>query len=829
MRNDVTSPCDVPNPGGLSDDHRAVDALLASTGLAIVFVDTWQRVLRMTPTAATLLQIDDAVQGRSLREIATCITGDGTLTGAVSAVLATQQPLETMVHTEADQYFTLRVHPYPADGSAVQGAVLTFIDITEARRAQEALRESERFLRESQRIGRIGGYITDLSTGVWKVSPEMYEIFGIDESYPHTLEGWAAFLHPDTRDELFNYHLHVERERLRFDYEYKIVRINDGAVRWVHGLGDLEFDEHNNPVRRIGTIQDITERRLAQEELRIAAVAFESQNRMIITDPAGVILRVNTAFIRTTGYSAAEAVGKTPGMLMRSERHDAQFYKNMWDTLLSKGRWQGEIWNKYKNGNIYASLLTITAVSTHDQGVTHYVGSFADISEDKEVEAEIHRLAFYDPLTRLPNRRLLQERLGQALRNSTRSNRYGALFFVDLDNFKGLNDSRGHDAGDLLLIEMAQRLQAVLREGDTVARQGGDEFVLLLENLSGAADEASVQARQIAEKLMAAVARPFNLKGLEYFCKLSIGIAMLHGGDSVEELFKHADLALYEAKAAGRNTHRFYDPVLRAALDQRHALEQEMSQALQAGQFLLFYQPQVDNEQRVVGVEALLRWQHPQRGLVLPEAFIPVAEDTGCIHAIGLWALASACRQLRQWQRDARTRHLQIAVNVSPRQFRQEDFVDQVRAVLHDTGADPTRLKFELTESLVLENVEDSIAKMQMIQALGISFAMDDFGTGYSSLSYLAQLPLQQLKIDRSFVRNLSGQRNDETITRTIITMGQGLGMDVIAEGVETEAQQQFLRSYGCHLYQGNLFSEPLAPEKLQAWLAGHMHARAAR
>ena len=565
-------------------------------------------------------------------------------------------------------------------------------------------------------------------------------------------------------------------------------------------------------------LTDITERKLAEDELRIAAVAFASQNGMVITDPKGVILRVNPAFTRLTGYRAEEAIDQTMALL-KSGRHNSLFYQRMWESLQEKGHWQGEIWNKRKNAQIYADMLTFTAILTPDRGVTYYVGSFTDITDDKEAEAEIHRLAYYDPLTRLPNRRLLHDRLHQALAATSRSGLYGAMFFIDVDNFKALNDTRGHGVGDLLLIEVAQRLRGMLREGDTVARQGGDEFVVLLEDLGAEIAEATALCKRMGDKLFKVIDRPFTLDGHEYHCKLCIGVSLFGKHDTVEDLFKHADLALYQAKKAGRNTLRFFHPTMQAVLDLRSALEADLSQALERMQLRLFYQPQVDAAGRVIGVEALLRWQHPQRGLVLPHDFIPLAEDTGSILSIGLWVLGTACAQLKTWEKDARTLDLKLAVNVSARQFRQPDFVAQVRKALETSCAKPTRLKLQLTESLVLEDVKDTIEKMQAIQRLGVSFSMDDFGTGYSSLSSLARLPLDQLKIDGAFVRNLSKKGNDATIARTIITMGREMAMNVIAEGVETVEQRHFLEVHGCHAYQGNLFSGPLPLEEFEEFV----------
>ena len=555
-----------------------------------------------------------------------------------------------------------------------------------------------------------------------------------------------------------------------------------------------------------------------KDELRIASVAFESQNGMLITDSSGVILRVNPAFVRLTGYSADDAIGKSPALL-KSGRHGPLFYQQLWGALKENGYWQGEIWNKRKNGKIYAEILNITAISAPDRGITNYVGSFFDITENKEAEAEIHRLAYYDALTKLPNRRLLQDRIGQAIAATGRSGLYGAIFLIDLDHFKELNDTRGHDVGDQLLVEVAQRMRMKMREVDTVARQGGDEFVVLMEDLSPEIDKAIALTKLLANKLREAIEWPFKLNDYEYYCNFSIGVSLFHKQDTAEDLLKHADLALYQAKNAGRNTLRFFDPAMQAALDLRNALEAELRHALKLKQLLLYYQPQVDTNLRVIGVEALIRWQHPERGLVPPVDFIPLAESTGLILPIGLWVLETACAQLKIWENEPLTSALQIAVNVSARQFRQPDFVAQVQTVLETSSANPMNLKLELTESLALEDVEDTIKKMQAIKRLGVIFSMDDFGTGYSSLSYLAKLPLDQLKIDKAFVCNLPGNSNDEAVARAIITLGRELDMNVIAEGVETKAQQEFLEAHGCHAYQGYLFSKPLPIEALELYL----------
>lgn len=572
------------------------------------------------------------------------------------------------------------------------------------------------------------------------------------------------------------------------------------------------------PVVRIA-LTDITERKRVEDELRIAAIAFELRAGMMVTDSRGVILRVNRAFTDLTGYTAEEVVGKTPELL-RSERHDELFYQQMWQTLLANRHWQGVIWARHKGGKVYAEWLSMSAVCAQDGSTTHYVGVFSEITQNSEAEAEIHRLAYYDSLTHLPNRRLLQDRLGQALAASIRNGRCGAILFLDLDNFKMLNDMYGHDAGDLLLVELAQRLLGCVRAGDSVARLGGDEFVLLLEDLSGEPEEAAVQAKQVGDKVQESVARPFLLKGHEYQCTNSMGIRLFRDNDAtVEELLRHADLALYESKNAGRNTLRFFDPVMQLMQDKRNALVNDMRKACQRKQLRLYYQPVIDNTRGIVGAEALLRWLHHDRGLVEPGEFIHLAEETGLIQTIGHWVLVAACVQIKAWEGNAATHELKLSINVSARQFRQPNFVAEVRQALKQTGADPTRLKIELTESLVLNDIADTLKKMLALESLGIGCALDDFGTGFSSLSYLARLPLAEIKIDKAFVTNLPGSRNDAIITETVIAMARNLGLNVVAEGVETEEQREFLDRHGSHAYQGYLFSRPLPLEEFEQLL----------
>jgi len=566
------------------------------------------------------------------------------------------------------------------------------------------------------------------------------------------------------------------------------------------------------------SLRDVTERNKIQEELRIAATAFDVQEGIVITDANEVILRVNQAFIDSSGYSAEELVGQTPRFL-KSGHHDAAFYEEMWKALREYGSWQGEILDRRKNGEVYPKWLSIKAVKALGGEITHYVASHTDITERKAAEDEIRNLAFYDPLTQLPNRRFLKDRLLQAAASHTRGGHGAALMLIDLDHFKTLNDTLGHEIGDMLLQQVSQRLAACVRETDSLARLGGDEFVVLLENLSKLPEEAAIEAKALGEKILARLGRPYRFGDRELHSTPSIGIALfgdLPGG--ISDLMKQADLAMYQAKSGGRNTIRFFDPTLQAAVQARTALEDDLRQGLKNGQFFLLYQPQVEKH-RIIGAEALIRWRHPQRGLVSPVDFIPLAEEIGVILPLGLWVLETACAQIKAWSQRPETAELSIAVNVSMQQMRQPDFVEQVIAVLDRSGADPGSLKLELTESMMADDIEETIAKMIALKAHGVKFSLDDFGTGYSSLAYLKRLPLSQLKIDRSFVTDVLTDPNDAAIAQTVIALGQTLGMMVIAEGVETEAQRAFLAEAGCVAYQGYLFSRPVAPEEFDRLL----------
>lgn len=558
----------------------------------------------------------------------------------------------------------------------------------------------------------------------------------------------------------------------------------------------------------------------AAADLRVSATAFDAQEGMFVTDAEGVIQRVNNAFTQLTGYSASEVIGQTP-RLLSSGQHDAVFYALMWQSINETGKWAGEIWNRRKNGEIYPEYLAITAVKDESGVVNNYVATFNDISDSKAATNEIQVLAFYDALTGLPNRRLLLDRLLQALASSVRSNRMGALLLIDLDNFKTLNETMGHDIGDLLLRQVAERLTACVRNGDTVARLGGDEFIVMLEEIGAQTVDSVTHTTTIAEKILNSLNLPYRLEKHECHSTPSIGATLFSGTQqSADELMKQVDIAMYQAKKAGRNGLRFFDSKMQDAISARASLEADLRVALINSEFQLHYQIQVNSLGAALGAEVLIRWMHPQRGMVSPAQFIPLAEESGLILPVGEWVLKTACHQLKVWQDNALTRELTLAVNVSSKQFRQAEFVELVKKTLQSSGANPSLLKLELTESLLLENIDEIIAKMNELKLMGIHFSIDDFGTGYSSLQYIKRLPLDQLKIDQSFVRDIMDDNNDAAIVQTIIAMSDALGLNVIAEGVETREQRAFLDSHGCHTFQGYLFSKPIPLEQFEVLLA---------
>jgi diguanylate cyclase (GGDEF)-like protein/PAS domain S-box-containing protein len=1001
----------------------------------------------------------------------------------------TQGPFRTEIPFPNNRIVEMSFNPIVVDGKAT-GLSIFGKDVTERNRNEKELRETAEFLKESQRIGALGSYVFDFTTGVFTSSDTLNELFGIHKE-TDIAASWNDLVHPQDRAMVLQYFVtEVMEKRQPFNKEYRIVRASDDAVRWLHGMGRMEFDVHGKPTRMCGIIKDITERMQVELQLRaseqryratfeqpaigIAHISFDGAflhcnarfaeivgyspeevlglNTIDITDPIyvpecvplleqcahgtveraslekryirkdgtptwvkislsaerdsqgkpihlisfvedinprkaaeqsltaaqealrhseeryrtafqtsidaininrmsdGVYIDVNNAFLDIVAFSRDEVIGRSSidlaiwadcadrqrmvdqvsrtsicrdlearfrkkngevfwGLMSASlieiegvpcvltitrdisaakaaeqlltqaaealrvseERYRTVFQTSLDPILINRtsdrrfidvnqafldvmgfkrdeviGRtslelnlWADprdlenvdeilkqtlqcrnvEIQFRKKDGETLWGLMSSSVMEI--DGVQCVLTVTRDISSAKAAEDEIRSLAFYDPLTGLPNRRLLMERLHVTLASSSRTGRLRALLFVDLDNFKTLNDTLGHQTGDLLLQEAAKRLTACVREADTVGRLGGDEFVLMLEDLSDLPEDAAAQAKAVGEKILSVVTQPYQLNGRECRSSASIGISVFGGRrENSNEILQQADIAMYQAKAAGRNTMRFFAPALQAAVNARAALEEDLRESIKTCQFVLYYQPQIDRN-RLIGAEALIRWRHPTRGILPPGEFIPLAEETGLILPLGKWVLDAACAQIAAWADNKQTARLAVSINISARQFHQPEFVEQVLAALDGTRADPAKLRLELTESILVENVQDVSDKMKELKSHGLRFSLDDFGTGYSSLAYLKKLPLDQVKIDRSFVRDILTEESSAAIAQTIISLSRAMGLPVIAEGVETEEQRDCLARMGCHAFQGFLFGRPLPLEEFEGqWLA---------
>ncbi len=675
-----------------------------------------------------------------------------------------------------------------------------------------ALIDSEERLRFVLEGSGLGFWDWNIDTNKIERNPAWAEIIGYSlEEIKHTKQHWTDFIYPDDREKVLrSIKDTLDGGSLIHKIEYRMIH-KDGSLRWILDRAKVvQRNQDERPIRMSGTHADITERKTVEAELRIAAAAFESQEGMIVTDAKNRIIKINKAFTKITGYKAEEAVGQKPEHLLRSDRQDKAFYTAMWNSIKHTGAWQGEIWNRRKNGEVYPEWQTITVVKGIDGAATHYVATLTDITERKTAEEKIKQLAFYDPLTQLPNRRLLLDRLKHSIDVERREGKQLALLMLDLDRFKTVNDSLGHLAGDELLQQVAARITTRLREVDTVARLGGDEFIVLLEDIAHPEDAA-----RVAEDIVAELSKSFQLsQSDDVRIGVSIGISLYpHHGDSPEILINSADAALYEAKARGRNCFAYFSEELTLAVRRRIALEMRLRLAIDQQELRVFYQLQIDiASDRIIGAEALVRWQNPTEGLIFPGHFIPLAEETDLILAIGAWVLRETCRQGRQWL-DEGLPPLTLSVNVSPHQFRRQDINALVATVLGETGYPAEYLALEITESGLMENEDNAMTILNSLRAQGVRLAIDDFGTGYSSLVYLKYFPLDVLKIDKNFIDDIPFLQGDMEITATIIAMAHTLGFKVSAEGVETPEQLAFLQAKGCDSYQGYLKSRALPPE----------------
>ncbi|HYN77657.1 MAG TPA: PAS domain S-box protein [Lamprocystis sp. (in: g-proteobacteria)] len=695
------------------------------------------------------------------------------------------------------------------------GIILTALDVTARVAAQQALRDSERNYRELFDATSEAILVHDITDGhLVDVNRSMMAIYGFNDK-AEALAGTASELSADTPP-----YTSEEAERLRHAaltegpqlFEW-LARRKDGSLFWVEV--SLRAGHIGGQPRLLAVVRDIDERRRSEERLRQAAQVFDSTAEgVIVTDADQQILAVNRAFTEITGYPEAEVLGQTPRIL-KSGRYDAAFYQAMWTSINEAGQWRGEIWNRRKDGTLCPQLTTISAVRDTKGQLTHYVGVFGDISPLKRSEAALYKLAHYDALTSLPNRLLLRARLEQCIQGARLRAGQVALLFVDLDLFKNVNDTLGHPVGDRLLQQVATAMAGLIRPGDNIARLGGDEFVLLLDDVSDPSTAAS-----LARRLLARFAHPFRIEGQDLYITASIGISLYPvDGLDMDGLLRTADVAMYQAKAQGRNTFRFFEPAMSVGATERLHLETALRGALRREELALHYQPQVCLEtQQLSGVEVLLRWQHPLLGAIPPARFIPIAEELGIIGELGAWVLMQACQQLATWDRDG-FRVPRLAVNLSMQQIEAPGLVDLIRNVLTGSGIAPERLELEVTESVLMRSAVRSAATLAALREIGVTIAIDDFGSGYSSLGYLQRLPVDRLKIDRVFVEHLTEDANHDAIARAVIVLGRTLNLEVVAEGVETRAQADFLQREGCHQAQGYLFGRPVpAPDLKDAW-----------
>lgn len=818
-----------------------------------------------------------------------------------------------------------------------------FTDVSERKVAETALKQNEEFLREAQRIAGLGNYILDIQAGTWTSSDVLDLLFGIDKDYKRSVEGWGALVHPDDREAMVAYFGdQVVGKGKPFDREYRVVRPSDGAVRWMHGMGRLEFDSQGRPVRMLGTIRDITEQRRAEESLReskeilrlfienapaglamfdremrylatsrrwlemhsllgggvigrshyevfpeipeswraehrsalagqrvsageellkrangsvqwvkreiipwragdgaiggivlfsedvtqqrqteqglrlAASVFTNAREGIIITDPDGAILEVNEMFTRITGYTREEALGQNPRFL-KSGLQNEEFYATMWRSLIKDGHWSGEIWNRTKSGDIIAEMLTINAVRDISGNLLQYVSLFSDITEIKKHAQQLEHLTHYDMLTNLPNRALLADRLNQAMALAKRRKQMVAVAYLDLDGFKDINDSHGHDAGDRLLTALASDMKRVLRAGDTLARLGGDEFVAVMVDLDN--QEASVPVLAL---LLEAAAKQVQVGNLSLCVSASIGVTFYPQPDEVDAdlLLRQADQAMYQAKLASGNRYHIFNPDHDQTVRGRHENLEHIRRALAERNFVLYYQPKVNMRTgKVVGAEALIRWKHPERGLLPPGLFLPVIEDHPLAIEIGEWVIESVLAQMECW--NAAGIELPVSVNVSAIQLQRPDFVDRLSSLLAaHPSLKPFSLEIEVVETSALQDVAQTSQVLTACQSIGVSFALDDFGTGYSSLTYLKRLPASILKIDQSFVSDMLDDPENLNILEGILGLASAFHRQVIAEGVETVEHGSMLLRLGCELAQGYGIARPMLAGDLPGWLS---------
>ena len=689
---------------------------------------------------------------------------------------------------------------------------------TQQLQTHQALQRSEKRLHQALEAAKDGIWDWDLQTQTLYFSPGYTALLGLPpEALGTDPQHWLQRLHADDRAS-FDHNLKQRLARCDpapYEVNYRLLH-EDGSYRWIQSRGRLLLDDDGQADRLVGTASDVTQRRKDEDSLRQAAAVFDAtQEGVLVTDAQQRIVHCNPAFTRITGYSQAEIIGQSPSML-KSGRHDQTFYDSLWGALQNRGAWSGEIWNRRKSGEIYPQWQCIRVIHDEMGETSHYVAVFSDISALKRSQRELDYLAHHDPLSNLPNRLLFTERVERALERAKHDELSGAVLLIDLDHFKHINESLGHSIGDLLLKAVGERMSQQLGKRMTLARLGGDEFGLLDETCNSAE-----QAAVMAQRLQACLTQAFLIVDKELFITASIGISLYPSEASdVGQVLRNADSALFKAKSSGRESYAFYSQELTEQASQRVELASALRHALDHQELRVYYQPLIClHSQEMIGVEALVRWQHPQRGLVAPGEFIPIAEETGLIGAIDAWVLEQSCRQMVAWQ-IAGHRLKFVAANVSSRLFSRGELDLKVAEVLRNTGLDPAHLELEVTESAVMENPDAALALLERLRALGVRLAIDDFGTGYSSLARLKRLPVHKLKLDQSFVSGLPHDQDDVAITRAVIALGHSMGLKVLAEGIEQLEQVELLQQLDCDHAQGYYFGRPQPAEQLAAHLA---------
>lgn len=680
---------------------------------------------------------------------------------------------------------------------------------------EHLLRQNESRLKEAQEIAQIGNWELDLVDGTLYWSDEIFIIFEIDKSiFDASYDAFLKAIHPEDREKVDQAYTHSLKTREPYEIKHRLL-FPTGSIKWVNERCITYYDDDGKPIRSVGTVQDITEHIKKEETLRLYASVFErSGEAIIITNEKNEIIATNEAFHKLTGFNQQEALGKNPYTLVAAQSTSAsnQF---IWRDLAENSFWQGEMSSRHKDGHTYTAWLYITAVRDVDNKIINYIASFADITEHKAALDRIQHLAHHDMLTDLPNRLSLIERLKQAVNTAQRNKEIIGIMFIDLDRFKIINDTLGHHIGDLLLVEVSQRLKACVRNNDIVARLGGDEFVVALLELK------NIDATfPIADKILSTVGEPYVLEGHQIHSSPSIGIAFYpDNGNDISSVMKNADIAMYHAKSKGRNNYQFFESSMNQENFERLELEHDMRLALEREEFILHYQPKIDaGSLQVVGVEALIRWQHPKKGLIPPNQFIPMAEISGLMLPLGEWVIKTACRQLKHWHNQGLS-NLQMSINLSQRQFHRPNLASFISDTIQQENINPAKLEFEITESMAMDDPQKTIESLEVLRRIGIHFALDDFGTGYSSMSHLKLMPISCLKLDRSYVKDIEINPSDAAICAATISLAHDLGLEVVAEGVETERQYEYLRTLGCDKFQGYFFSKPLIAEEIEVFI----------